>query len=112
MISAERARIALFVTCRLLGVSRSGYYDWERGAPGESELADAWLIERIRAIHARSRGTYGSPRVHAELRRGGVGVGRKRVEWLIRRAGLEGAHRRRRRGTTVRVQGVRRPMIW
>jgi putative transposase len=107
MISAERARTPVSMACRLLGVSRSGYYDWERGAPSDRELTDAWLIERIRAIHKHSRGTYGSPRVHAALRRRGIGVGRKRVERLMRRAGLEGAHRRRRRGTTVRVPGVR-----
>jgi putative transposase len=67
-----------------------------------------WLTERIRAIHRDSRGTYGSPRVHAELGRQGVRVGCKRVERLMRAAGLEGAYqRRRRRGTTIRVAGVR-----
>src|SRR5437763_6298454 len=108
MISAERARTPVSMACRLLGVSRSGYYDWERSAPSDRELTDAWLIERIRAIHAESGGTYGSPRVHAELRRQGIRVGRKRVERLMRAAGLEGAHQRKRRtGTTVRVAGVR-----
>ena len=93
--------------CGLLEVSRSGYYGWAGRAPSDRELSDAWLTARIRVIHARSKGRYGSPRVHAQLAREDVGVGRKRVERLMRADGLEGAHRRRRRGTTVRVAGVR-----
>jgi putative transposase len=108
LISAERARTPVSMACRLLGVSRSGYYDWERSAPSDRELSDAWLLERIRGIHEDSGGTYGSPRVHAELRRAGIRVGRKRVERLMRAADLEGAHqRKRRKGCTVRVAGVR-----
>jgi putative transposase len=94
--------------CELLGVSESGYWAWSKRPPSDRELSDAWLTERIRKIHADGRGTYGSPRVHAELRRQGIRVGRKRVERLMRAAGLEGAHRRRRHaGTTIRVPGVR-----
>jgi putative transposase len=92
--------------CELLGVSESGYFAWSRRAPSDRELTDAWLTERIRRIHAASGGRYGSPRVHAMLAREGIGVGRKRVERLMRAAGLQGAHRRRRRGCTVRVDGV------
>jgi putative transposase len=93
--------------CELLGVSESGYWAWARRAPSDRALYDAWLIERIRAIHAASSGRYGSPRVHAMLARAGVRVGEKRVARLMRLAGLEGAHRRRRRkGCTVRVEGV------
>jgi putative transposase len=106
-IAAERANHAISLMCRLLGVSRSGFHAWERRAPAQRALHDAWLLERVRAIHERSRRTYGAPRVHAELRRQGVRVGRKRVERLLRAAGLSGLARRRRRGTTVRVQGVR-----
>ena len=109
-ISAERAHCALPVSlmCELLGVSESGYWAWSKRAPSDRELTDAWVTERIRRIHKDSGGTYGSPRVHAELRRQGIRVGRKRVERLMRAAGLEGAHRRRRRkGCTVRVDGVR-----
>jgi putative transposase len=93
--------------CRLLAVSRSGFHAWQRRAPSQHALDDAWLSERIRAIHGRSRGTYGSPRVHAELRRQGLHVGRKRVERLMRAAGLSGSHRLRKRPTTLRLQGVR-----
>jgi putative transposase len=70
-------------------------------------LTDAWLTERIRRIHASSGGRYASPRVHAMLAREGIGVGRKRVERLMRAAGLQGAYRRRRKGCTVRVDGVK-----
>ena len=92
--------------CELLGVSESGYFAWSRRAPSDRVLTDAWLTERIRAVHAASGGRYGSPRVHAMLAREGIGVGRKRVERLMRAAGLQGAFRRRRKGCTVRVDGV------
>jgi len=93
--------------CRVLEVSRSGFNAWERRAPCDRALNDAWLTREIRRIHAASRGLYGSPRIHAELAEEGVRVGRKRVERLMAKAGIEGAHMRRRRpGTTVRVPGV------
>ncbi len=106
-IGAERANHPISLMCRLLGVSRSGFHAWQRRAPSQHALHDAWLSERIRAIHERSRETYGSPRVHAELRRQGLHVGRKRVERLMRTAGLSGSHRPRKRPTTLRLQGVR-----
>jgi putative transposase len=94
--------------CRVLGVSRAGFYAWERRAPCDRALQDAWLTEKIREIHAKSKGTYGARRVNAELRlEHGIRVGRKRVERLMRAAGVEGVHRRRRRGTRVRLKGVR-----
>lgn len=107
-ISAERAHCAFPVSlmCELLGVSESGYFAWSRRAPSDRELSDAWLTERIRRIHAASGGRYGSPRVHAMLAREGIAVGRKRVERLMRAAGLQGAFKRRRKGCTVRVDGV------
>lgn len=108
-ISAERAHCALPVSlmCELLEVSESGYWAWVKRPPSDRALADAWLVERIRQIHAASGGRYGSPRVHALLRREGIGVGEKRVARLMRSAGLQGAHqRRRRKGCTVPVEGV------
>ena len=108
LISAERARTPVSVSCRLLGVSRSGYYEWERRAPSDRALTDAWLIEKIRTIHEDHRGVYGSPRIHAELRLAhGVRVGRKRVERLMRDAGISGLQRRKRGRTTISVPGVR-----
>ena len=108
MISAEKARTPVSVCCALLGVSRSGYYDWERRAPSDRALGDAWLIERIREIWAENRQVYGSPRIHAELRIGdGERIGRKRVERLMRQAGISGLRPKKRGRTTIRVPGVR-----
>ena len=91
--------------CRVLGVSTSGYYAWRGRGPSERASTDAALMERIRTIHARSRGTYGVPRVHAELAAEGVLVGRKRVARLMREAGIQGISRRRRRCCTKRDEG-------
>ena len=108
MISAEKAGTPISVCCRLLGVSRSGYYDWERRAPSDRALTDAWLIEKIREIWAENRKVYGSPRIHADLRlRYGIRVARKRVERLMREAGISGLQRRKRGRTTISVPGVR-----
>jgi putative transposase len=108
MISAEKARTPISVCCRLLEVSRSGYYEWERRAPSDRALTDAWLTEKIRQIHADHREVYGSPRIHADLRLAhGVRVGRKRVERLMRAAGISGLQLRKRGRTTVSVPGVR-----
>lgn len=94
--------------CRVLGVSRAGFYAWERRAPSDRDLADAWLTEKIREIHSESKGTYGTRRVHADLRLAhGIRVGRKRVERLMVLAGISGQPERRRRRTTVRLEGVR-----
>ena len=93
--------------CEVLGVSESGYWAWARRAPSDRALYDAWLTERIRALHAASGGRYGSPRVHAMLRREGIRVGEKRVARLMALAGLQGAYQRRlRRGCTTSVPGV------
>jgi putative transposase len=94
--------------CRVLGVSRAGFYAWERRAPCDRALQDAWLLDKIRAIHATSRGTYGSRRIHAELRLAhDVRIGKKRVERLMADHGLTGDPPRRRARMTVRVAGVR-----
>jgi putative transposase len=80
--------------CRLLGVSRSGYYAWRRRPPCARARADQGLSQRIREIHEQSRGTYGAPRIRAELRDAGLACSRKRVARLLRQAGLQGCHRR------------------
>jgi putative transposase len=108
MISAERARFPVSLQCELLGVSRSGFYEWLTRPPSDRALEDAFLVEKIKEIHADARGVYGAPRIHAELRLGhGIRVGRKRVERLMREARLSGLVKRRRGRTTIRVQGVR-----
>jgi putative transposase len=104
-IEAEKANIPVAIICRALGVSTSGYYEWRhrQAHPSKRALGDRALTERIVEIHRASRGTYGSPRVHDELRLGdGTRVGRKRIERLMRAAGLEGVYRRRNRGCTRR----------
>ena len=94
--------------CRTLGVNRTSFHDWERRAPSDRALTDAFLIEKIREIHAASDRTYGARRIHAELRLGhGIRVGRKRVERLMKDAGISGLLPRKRRRTTVRLPGVR-----
>ncbi len=108
MISAEKASTPVSVACALLGVSRSGYYEWATRAPSDRALSDAWLLEKIRAIWAENRKVYGAPRIHADLRmKHSVRVGRKRVERLMRGAGLSGLSARKRGRTTIRVPGVR-----
>jgi putative transposase len=108
IISAEKASTPISVACDLLGVSRSGYHAWERRAPSDRALSDAWLLERIKEIHAEHRQVYGSRRVQAELRLGhGIHVSRKRVQRLMRAAGISGLVARKRGRTTIRVPGVR-----
>ena len=88
--------------CRVLGVSTSGYYAWRERPPSPRRRADTALSKRIHTIHAQSRGTYGTPRVWAELRYDGVYCSRKRVARLLRLAGLHGCHRRKGPRTTRR----------
>jgi putative transposase len=103
LIDAEKAHHAVSRLARVLGVARAGYYAWACRPLSQRAAADQALTHQIRQIHARSRGTYGAPRVHAELRLGlDVHVGRKRVARLMRAAGLQGCHRRRLRGLTRR----------
>ena len=108
-ISAEKAHgYPVSIMCALLGVSKSGYYAWAGRAPSDRALTDAWLLEKIREIWADHRRVYGAPRIHAELRmRFGIRVGRKRVERLMREAGISGLVARKRGRTTIRVPGVR-----
>jgi len=107
-IAATKAEHSIQIMCRVLEVSRSGFHAWARREPSARAVADAALSGRIAEIHADSLKTYGSPRVHAELRlEDGVRIGRKRVERLMRNAGLAGQLKRRRGKTTIAVQGVR-----
>jgi transposase InsO family protein len=87
--------------CRLLEVSRAAYYERRRGLLSARELSDRELTQKIHQIHTESDGTYGSPRVHKELRKREVEVGERRVTRLMRLAGLEGRFKRRWRKTTV-----------
>jgi transposase InsO family protein len=99
-IAAEKAWAPVVVLCKVLEVSRSGFYAWERRVPSARSREDAKLRVHIAAIHERSRGTYGSPRVHAELRALGLGASRKRVARLMRELGIASRRKRRFKATT------------
>ncbi|MGH7133885.1 MAG: IS3 family transposase, partial [Phycisphaerales bacterium] len=95
MIVAEK--LPAKVACRVLGVSKSGYYEWLQRPPSTRSLRHARLTGLIRQIHADSRGVYGARRVRAELTMGhGIAVGRSAVELLMRRASLQGVSSRSR----------------
>ncbi|MEU9222691.1 IS3 family transposase [Streptomyces sp. NPDC048376] len=90
--------------CTILGIARSSYYYWRRTATDRAarQAADARLAARIRAVHLESDGTYGAPRITAELREeNGEAVNHKRVARIMRASGLEGVRLRRRHRTTV-----------
>jgi transposase InsO family protein len=89
---------------RVLEVPISTFYGWvaRRRHPSPRDIEETWLTEQIERIHTESDGTYGSPKVHAQLRRQGIRVSRKRVERLMRQAGLQGAFMRKRRRSSTR----------
>lgn len=99
-IAAEKACYPVTLLCRVLGVSRSGFYAWARRGPSARARADARMARAVVGIHAGSRGTYGSPRVHAALRQDGVRTSRKRVARVMRQLGLAARQRRRFARTT------------
>ena len=107
-MKANQAAHSIATMCRVLGVSASGYYAWQCRSDSTRRRTDAHLLEQIRAFHRQSRGTYGAPRIHRDLRAAGVRVGRKRVARLLKQAGLQGVSRRKRLVTTVRA-AHRRP---
>jgi putative transposase len=92
---------------RILEVSPSGFYAWLKRPPSKREQEDEMLTEEIKKIHKRSKGTYGAPRIHAELAEKGLRVGRKRVARLMRKAHLRGVSRRKAPRTTRRQPGAR-----
>jgi putative transposase len=99
-IAAQKAFYAIAVLCDVLGVSRSGYYAWSRRPEPARARSDAQLKTQIAAAHLKSRSTYGSPRVHAELRGKGLRIGKKRVARLMREEGIKARQKRRFRRTT------------
>jgi transposase InsO family protein len=100
-IDAEKACYPVTMLCRLVDVSRAGFYAWSHRHPSQRAQADVALSEEIRAIHTKSRQTYGVPRVQATLAAQGQHVSRKRVARLMRDAGLRGCGRHRRVRTTL-----------
>ena len=108
-MSANQADFPITAMARVLGVSESGYHAWRARPPSAHANEDKMLLKRVRTVHASSRETYGSPRVHAELRADGERHGRKRIARLMRGAGLTGASRRRKGVTTTRRDMKARP---
>jgi putative transposase len=86
-VEAEKEHFPVATLCRLLGVSRSGYYAWRTRPPCARACANQELTRHIREVHQESRGTYGAPRIWVELRDRGVVCSRKRVARLLRLAG-------------------------
>jgi len=99
-IRTEKARFPIAMLCRVLEVSRSGFYAWCRRPPSARALVDFKLGVEVASIFEESRSTYGSPRVHAELRHRELEVGRRRVARIMRQKGLAGRLPRRTRKTT------------
>jgi transposase InsO family protein len=101
-VAAEKLAVqAVTRACAVLEVSRSAYYQWSKQTPSARAAKDIALGERIASIHAESRGTYGSPRVHRQLGREGWACGRKRVARLMTSRGLAGRFKRRFKLTTI-----------
>ena len=99
-IDAEKAQWPVDVQCDALGVSRSGYYAWNGRPAAPRAEQDEELVDEIKAAYEAGRGTYGSPRVHRELRAKGRRIGKKRVERLMRQHGIAARRKRRFRRTT------------
>jgi putative transposase len=105
-VEQEKASYPVRMLCTAVGVSPSGYYAWRSRGPSARERSDAELADEIRRSHARSRGTYGVPRVWADLAEAGFRVSRKRVARLMARDHLAGVHRRRFVRTTIRDENA------
>ena len=101
-MSAHQAMCLIRTMARVLKVSASGYHAWRSRPASARATANVDLTRRIRTVHAGSHGTYGAPRVHAELKADGLQVGRKRIARLMRTAGIAGVSRRRSAPVTTR----------
>ena len=107
-VMAHHADYPTTTMCRVLGVSTSGYYAWRKRPPSKRAQENEKLTELIHDVHDWSRGTYGSPRIHAELRETHeLGVSENRVARLMRKAGIRGVTRRRFVTTTKRAKNAR-----
>jgi putative transposase len=104
LVDRLRDRFGVEPVLRVLEVPVSTFYGFmaRRRRPSPRDIEEVWLAEQIQRIHADSDGTYGSPKVHAQLRREGIRTSRKRVERLMRQAGLQGAFMRKRKRSSTR----------
>lgn len=106
-IHAEKATFPVAFACRVLGVSRSGYYKWSKSKPSQRAIADRVLVARIRTIYNSHKRRYGRPRIHRELQAQGYRVGACRVGRLMRTHGIRARTRRRYRTTTDSRESAR-----
>lgn len=109
VVAANQASFPTRALCRALGVSRSGFHEWQGREPSAREKSNEQLLELIRVAHAESDATYGMPRIRAELADQGVSASRKRIARLMRRDGLRGVCRRRGFVVTTRPNRRERP---
>jgi transposase InsO family protein len=102
-VADHQRRYGVKRLCQVLGIARSSFYHWRRSAPARAarQVADAKLTGRIRAVHAASDGTYGVPRITAELRDGGEVINHKKVARLMKAARIAGLRLRRKHRTTI-----------
>ena len=108
-MSAHQAEFPIATMCRVLAISTSGYYGWAKRTPSRRAQANAAMTKTVRTVHAVSRGTYGAPRVHAEIVAQGIAASRNRVARLMRCANIAGVSRRKFVVTTVRDGGRQAP---
>ena len=101
-MSTNRVDLTVMMMCEVLKLSRTGYYKWLKRGESERERRDRELIDQILQIHRDTRGIYGAPRIHTELRTNGIKVGKKRVARLMREVGICGVTRRKKWRTTIR----------
>jgi putative transposase len=104
-IASKEVAFPVSSMCRVLGVTKSGFYAWVKRPKPARATSDAQLAATVAAVHQRSRRTYGSPRVHRELKARGVRVSKKRIERLMRENGIRGRSKRRFRRTTDSKHG-------
>ena len=108
-VEAEAAQFPVSLLCRVVGVTRQGFYAWKRRSPSVRELADRKLCERIREIYLGTDEIYGAPRIYSELKLAdGVRVGKKRVARLMRQLGIRGADGKRG-GPRTTIRDPKRP---
>jgi transposase InsO family protein len=111
LVDRLRDRFGVEPILRVLDIPVSTFYGWvaRRRRPSPRDIEQVWLGEQVQRIRKESDGTYGSPKVHAQLRREGIRTSRKRVERLMREAGLQGAFMRKRRRSSTRCDPRRHP---
>jgi transposase InsO family protein len=104
-IAAREVAFPVSAMCRVLGITKSGFYAWSKRPKPARAKRDAQLAATVAAVHQRSRRTYGSPRVHRELKARGVRVSKKRIERLMRENGIQGRSKRCSKRTTDSKHG-------